>query len=169
VSDCEIVTPRSIDAEYLGFDRRRLVANRESVPANGKKRLEERLSRLSKGRSFTAYVRENFEWLSQQIQKAGRDPEKWTEIAAWAVEEGLTGGKSLTPAGAKKAFERETARRKKLEEAAKRKERSQPAPIGASVVAADPQPPALPSATDVPPASPRKRLELKPVTIKKQP
>ncbi|MFL5289311.1 MAG: hypothetical protein ACJ8AW_52240 [Rhodopila sp.] len=145
--------------------------NTRKPTANGLKRLEEKLSLDDSPMSFPDYVRSDFDSLARIVKAAGRRADKWDKLAEWAFEEGVTGGKPLTGAAVRKAFYREVARRKKLEEAAaaKRKERSQPAPIGAPVRTADPPPPTLPSVADVPPASPRKRLELKPVTIRKQP
>lgn len=78
-------------------------------PPNALKRLEERLTKTAKYPSFPAYLRADFEAFSKTIGLGGRD--KWDEIAAWAVEERLTGGKVIKGSAAKSAYEREKRRR----------------------------------------------------------
>jgi hypothetical protein len=137
-------------------------------PDNGFNRLGAQLAKATKRSAFSAWLvqGQNYDRLTALIEEHGV---RWDVIATWAVVEGHTKGNPLTPIAAKRTYERETARRQKAAQKAGAKPRSQPVTIGAPVLAADPQPPPLPPITDIPPASPRKRLELKPVTIKKQP
>jgi hypothetical protein len=108
---CDLTPNGFIDPPYPGFERSHRVVRSERPP-NGLRRLEERLTKVAKFPSFPAYLRANFEAFSKTIGRGG--PDKWTDIAAWALEEGLTGGKSITAGGAKRAFEREKARRARL-------------------------------------------------------
>ena len=84
---------------------------KENPPADGLKRLKERLTKVSKYPSFPAYLRQEFDGFADVIRLGG--PTKWDEIAKWAEEEGYTGGKPLQPATAKRSYEREKQRRSK--------------------------------------------------------
>lgn len=83
--------------------------DKKEKPANGLKRLEERLTKTALFPTFAAYLRVNFDGFSQIVARGG--PSKWADVAAWAFEERLTGGKEITAASAKRAFEREKQRR----------------------------------------------------------
>jgi hypothetical protein len=58
VSGCGSVASRSIDA--LGFERSFAVNDADKPPANGLKRLEEKLSVAASPGTFPKYVRANF-------------------------------------------------------------------------------------------------------------
>lgn len=105
-------------------------------PPNGLKRLETRLTKTAAYPSFPAYLRANFEAFSKTIGVGG--PDKWDEIAAWAFEERLSGGKEIKGSGAKSAYEREKKRRAKL-----------------TIVTAKPAAKLMPQQTVVPEAEPR--------------
>jgi hypothetical protein len=128
VSICGNVTAGLIEVGYPSLERNDDVAKgakkQDAQPqgGNGLKRLEERLLKASLSKGFPAYVRTNFDRLSR-ILETNRGSEKWEELAKWAVEEGLTGGKELKPMTAKRTYEREVERRKK----AAQKPKSQPA------------------------------------------
>ena len=89
----------------------KVVKDKETQPANGLKRLKERLTKVSKYPSFPAYLRQAFDAFSEAIRLGG--PTKWDEIAKWAMEEGYTGGKPIQPATAKLSYEREKQRRER--------------------------------------------------------
>lgn len=87
----------------------KVVKGKETPPDNGLKRLQERLTKVSKYPSFPAYLRQDFDAFSEAIRLGG--PTKWDEIAKWATEEGYTGGKTIQAATAKRSYEREKQRR----------------------------------------------------------
>lgn len=87
------------------------VKDQKKPPANGLKRLEERLTKVARHSGFPAYVRANFATFSRVVESVGRNAAKWDEIAEWANEEGLSGDRKVTAIAAKRAYEREKKRR----------------------------------------------------------
>jgi hypothetical protein len=70
VSGCGSVVSRSIDA--LSFEGSFDVNDANKPPANGLKRLEEKLSVAASPGTFPKYVRANFERLARIVEDAGR-------------------------------------------------------------------------------------------------
>jgi len=108
LNDCRLIADRFIETGDPEFEKRGLVTK---LP-NGLKRLETRLTKNAAYPSFPAYLRANFDAFSKTIGVGG--PDKWEEIAAWAYEERLSGGKEIKGSGAKSAYDREKRRRAKL-------------------------------------------------------
>lgn len=84
-------------------------------PENGFKRLGDRLAKVTRRSAFSKWLAEgdHFDRLATEIDKHGV---RWDEIAIWAIEEKYaseSADKKFTGLAAKRAFEREAARRKK--------------------------------------------------------
>jgi hypothetical protein len=75
---------------------------------NGLKRLADRLARSSKRSPFARYLHANYDRFTQILGEYGA---RWEEIAQWAQEEGLTGGKPIKATAARRAYDRERQRR----------------------------------------------------------
>jgi hypothetical protein len=139
LSGCEFVAGGSIETGHFSFGGGIGVvkgANRREGSEPDVRRLKKRLQDVAITKSFPAYVRANFEHLSQVLDAGPRGPEKWDALASWAVEEGLTGGSALKPATAKRAYEREAQRQRAAErKTAGPPQRSQTAAVARPLVA----------------------------------
>jgi hypothetical protein len=77
---------------------------------NGLKRLADRLARSSKRSPFARYLHANYDRFTQILGEYGA---RWEEIAQWAQDEDLTGGKPIKASAARRAYDRERQRRAK--------------------------------------------------------
>jgi hypothetical protein len=102
------------------------------------KDLEARL--VAKRAPFPAYLMKHFDAFARVIARVGPD---WDEIADWAFENGHAGKEPISPDAARKAYEREKARRDKLAAKAKAEPptREQPARTPNPVRIIEPDPP----------------------------
>jgi hypothetical protein len=95
------------------------------------KRLAEELVKASTRAVWPAYVKAHFDGLTALIEEHGPH---WGAIAKWAVREGHTNGAPLSGNNARKAYEREAARRAKVGQPKKKRAKAQSTVIRDGVV-----------------------------------
>ena len=129
---------------------------------NGFQRLGARLAKTTKRSAFASWLAQgqNYVRLKEQIDAHGV---RWDEIAAWAFDEGYTGGQRITGIAAKRAFERQAARR---DTPAKTKPKQRDNPVS---VAPRPPPEMPPAAIPSGDARARFREQFKRSVIRKKP
>jgi hypothetical protein len=95
------------------------------------KRLAEELVKASTRAVWPAYVKAHFDGLTALIEEHGPH---WNAIARWAVREGHTNGAPLSGNNARKAYEREAARRAKMGQPKKKRAKPPPTAVRDGVV-----------------------------------
>lgn len=113
VEGCVVVSSGFIDGANTTVGSRAMgkpPKQSDDQPENGFKRLGARLHKVTRRSNFSIWLAkgDNFKKLTEEKEKHGV---RWDEIAQWAIDEGHTNGKPLTAIGAKRAYEREKARR----------------------------------------------------------